>query len=213
LKISNFQSWGTDIGEGYCFTGDTVTHGWTPAFSINQQYKFLQGYYKFDQQGNDTAEVAFNVFLLGNALGEGSIKFGDTKDEWTFFSIPVTYYLPLTPDAATLRLVSANNNQTSNLGTTLYLDELEFTNELRNTVSTNDGSFENITVYPIPFENHINFNCEGGQYKISNMNGQIVANGHATNGKNKIALNHLPRGVYILTIEDNNKKWQQKIIK
>jgi hypothetical protein len=213
LAIQNFISW-NDNGEGGCFTGDTVTHAWRPAFPIAKKYAFLQGYYKLEQGGTDTAEIAFNVFKIGQYLGEGSIKLNQDKTDWTYFSIPVTYYADLIPDSATIRLNSSINTRNNSSTTTLYLDELAFVMEQDNRASLSNLKENSTYVFPNPFNNELVLTGQITSYSILTIPGNIVQEGTLRNGTIHINTQDISPGLYILTAQDiNQNQWQQKILK
>ena len=212
LVIQNHQGWERPES-GACFTGDTVTDAWRPAFPIDQKYRYLQGYFKYTNGGKDSAEIAFNMFLLGNYLGEGKIRIGKATEDWTFFSIPVTYYADLVPDSATLRIISSVDNTPESINTALFIDDLAFVNELKNTVGVSDYSHSKNTVFPNPFHSLITLPLGSKAVQIQNSIGEKILSKTSLNN-NSINLTHIKKGVYFITITDqNNQSWQQKIIK
>jgi hypothetical protein len=212
LAIHNFQSW-NDIGEGFCFTGDTVTDAWRPSFPIDQKYTYLQGYYRLENGGNDSAEIAFNVFLLGNYLGEGKLRLGGTHNEWEYFSIPVKYFANFIPDSATIRINASINTADNSVNTSLYLDEISFVNERENKVSISTPERGHYTIYPNPFNQEISIEAHEGEYRITDFTGKTISSGLLTQKLTTINTTLLSSGLYFLTITNQNQQWQQKIIK
>jgi hypothetical protein len=214
LRVSNFDDWDNRIGEGACFTGDTFTDAYSPAFAVDQKYTYLQGYYKYNKGGGDAAKIELNMFINGTPYADGSITFSQTKSEWTFFNIPVNYFLDLVPDSATIRIVSAEDGPNNSSETVLHLDELSFVNELDNRVSVANISQSNIKVYPNPFRGQITIESTGGGYVLNTMTGQEVVKGTLLSGEQRVDLKALNPGIYLLTITENNQStWQQNIIK
>ncbi|WP_196889169.1 T9SS type A sorting domain-containing protein [Aureivirga sp. CE67] len=79
----------------------------------------------------------------------------------------------------------------------------------------NIGNFE---VYPIPFENQINFKLSDSKVKISNVKlfdtlGKVVYYSKELNSNKIILENNLSKGVYILSLEINGKVYTKKIAK
>lgn len=213
LRIQNFESW-TAPDAGFCFTGSTTEESWRPSFPVDKKYKYLQGYYKYNNGGGDTAEVSLNMFIAGNYLADGTIRFVTATDKWQFFSIPINYYLDLKPDSATIRMFSATDGSSKSVTTVFQVDELKFVDELNNTIGIKNEQANELAVYPNPFTNSIDFMSDGGTFLILNSNGQLIQKGSLTTGKNNIQLNSYESGLYFLKIQDNNhKQWQQKIIK
>lgn len=213
LAIHNFNSWNSDVGEGACFTGDTSSDAWRPQFPINEKYKYLQGYYKLENGGDDTAEISFNVFKLGNYLGEGKIRLGGNSNGWAFFSIPVTYYADFVPDSATIRLVSSINQADNSPNTTLFVDELKFVNTIENKVSVANLERDELKIFPNPFESKLTLIAEGGSFVIADLLGRKVKQGSISSKSIQIDLTSLPSGIYTITLTNNEQQWQKKIIK
>jgi hypothetical protein len=213
LAIHNFVSW-SDIGEGFCFTGDTATHSYRPAFAVADRYAYLQGYYKLDQGGNDTAEISFNMFRQGQYQGEGKIRLYEARSDWTYFSIPITYYNNLSPDSATIRLLSSINQNNNSSNTVLYLDELAFVMTPDNRATIADLGSLPKAAYPNPFMSELVIHGDLENYQIRDLIGNKVAEGSLTNGVHRIDTEHIASGIYILiTLDRYQKIWQQKIIK
>ena len=214
LKVSNFVNWDQSIAEGSCFTGDTLPDAWGPAFPVNQKYKYLQGYYKFEKGNNDVAEISVNMYLLGSVFADGTLKISEASDDWVFFNLPVNYYVDLVPDSATIRIASATDLLDNSVNTALYIDELKFVNELENKVSVSERFEINPKVYPNPFENRLVVEAKGGDFTISDINGKSIQSGVLNNGKTYLTMTSLPTGIYILTIINQDKTlWHKKIIK
>lgn len=214
LKISNFVNWDQSIAEGSCFTGDTLPDAWGPAFPVDQKYKYLQGYYKFENGSSDVAEISVNMYLLGNVFADGTLKISETSDDWVFFNLPVNYYVDLVPDSATIRIASSTDDDNNSASTTLYIDEIKFVNELENKVSVSENTVPDPKVYPNPFENRLVVESKAGDYTVTDINGKLIQSGKLDNGKSYLTMTPLPTGVYILTIINQDKTlWHKKIIK
>lgn len=214
LKVSNFDDWNNQIGEGAIFTGDTFTDAWRPAFSVDQKYTYLQGYYKYIKGGSDEATIDLNMFIAGNAFADGAFVITENQPSWTFFSIPINYYVDLVPDSATIRIVSAESNKGTSSETTLYLDELAFVNELDNRVSIQDINESLYKVYPNPCRNALTLESDGGEFELLDIQGKTQLTGILQSGTSKINTQSISQGIYTLIITDNrNRKWQKRIIK
>jgi hypothetical protein len=213
LAIHNFTSW-EDNGEGFCATGSTSDQAWRPAFALDQKYKYLQGYYKLEQGDNDTAEIAFNIFGAQNYVGEGRFRTSTPTNTWTYFSIPVNYYSEISPDSATMRLVSSINTTNNSQNTTLFIDDLSFVMETDNRVSISLPLTIPFRVFPNPFKDNLTIAGNSIKYNLTNLMGTVMCSSLDFHPKHIIETSTLAAGVYILTIIDNNQKqWQQKIIK
>jgi len=55
--------------------------------------------------------------------------------------------------------------------------------------------------------------AENYQYRLSDANGRLVATGNGTKGVNRINVNSIPGGMYIIQLVNNNQKQTDRIIK
>ncbi len=84
-------------------------------------------------------------------------------------------------------------------------------------VTSNTGlneldTYKNISVYPNPTTDVIHFDLEGKvNYVISNLSGQIVNSGQS--GKQQIAVQQLPAGMYFIQFNQSEKQFIGKFIK
>lgn len=77
----------------------------------------------------------------------------------------------------------------------------------------NDTEFIKVEVYPNPCKDFISINLYGDFiYSIISSNGQIVMQGNATSN-NKIDIQSLVLGTYLLVIQQNEKKYLSTIVK
>jgi hypothetical protein len=100
------------------------------AFPVSQSYEFLTGYYKFFPLENDSIRIS--VVLLGGEISEteefpmrvGTIKIGETVEEWTRFVVPI---LERTPGEVDRGSITFQLENTSGLhdGTYFLVDHLE----------------------------------------------------------------------------------------
>lgn len=80
-------------------------------------------------------------------------------------------------------------------------------------------SVENINgvdhyIYPNPINNYLKVgNIQEADYSITDMTGRIVLNGTVTNTNNTISTESLSAGTYVLTIIENDKPYNIKIVK
>ncbi|WP_298224115.1 T9SS type A sorting domain-containing protein, partial [Flavobacterium sp.] len=94
-------------------------------------------------------------------------------------------------------------------GSTSFDVEITVDNPLNN----NQNDFENITVYPNPFEEviHINGNINGVSYQVFSIDGKLIQKDKLLN--NDIEFRDLPTGVYLLQLFYQEKVQTLKIIK
>lgn len=85
----------------------------------------LSGYFKATLMGSDVCGIG--IFLKGNGMlvGGGDIEFDTNADEYTYFEMPIEYFLPTPPpDTVSITVLTSTDDATP--GTTLILDGLTF---------------------------------------------------------------------------------------
>ncbi len=84
------------------------------------------------------------------------------------------------------------------------------------TTGIDDKEFENINVYPNTFVDYINIenkNLQNFNASILDLNGKLLKSLEIQNSKNKIELENLAAGIYILQLSNQNYSKQYKLIK
>lgn len=81
-------------------------------------------------------------------------------------------------------------------------------------LTTNNALESKISIYPNPVDNELFIKGVKSKvnYKLFNLNGGLINGGEIVNGKS-INVKQLPKGVYILEINENGKVTTEKIIK
>jgi hypothetical protein len=91
-----------------------------------------------------------------------------------------------------------------------------YSNDVYTTINTGISDFKrtNITLYPNPVSNIIIIDklTENTEVSIYSLNGVLVKAVYLNN-TNKIAVNDLPNGIYILKLQGNKIKGETKFIK
>ena len=54
---------------------------------------------------------------------------------------------------------------------------------------------------------------ENYQYQLADMNGRVLETGSSKAGINKINVNNIPNGIYVIQMITNNQKQTERIIK
>ncbi|WP_309640195.1 putative Ig domain-containing protein, partial [Flavobacterium sp.] len=80
-------------------------------------------------------------------------------------------------------------------------------------LNNHQNNFENITVYPNPFDNiiHLSSNVVGISYQVFSIDGKLIQTDQLQN--NKIEFRDLPTGIYLLQLFAEGKSQTLKIIK
>jgi len=210
LLIKNaFSNSSGRLRHGYCFLGVESNDFYTPHFPIDT-FKYLQGYYKYTPDGDDTARINFRTW------GKGKYKSNDNfylsaANDWTFFAFPINYYSsPITADSAGLIFYSGKTDSVRGPNSSLYLDNIEL---VMNPKSLNiEVLNDEVFIYPNPFQKNITIKSnEINLLDIYNNLGKLIATHRIFIGDNLLDLAELPVGIYYL--KTRKQSWTKKVIK
>lgn len=208
MKVGNYVS-GTPRAS-YAFVGSENDQYYTPAFRVYKRYKYLQGYYKYYTDQNDSGRIYFRTFKNGTQMSFGNIYLNPTND-WTYFNIPINYYNDSIPDSAAIMVYSSNGTPTGE-NSYLLVDELDLVMEPWS-LSVAEVR-QPLNGYPNPCTSSIEINVpEEGILVLNDLIGTKIKSFPVRSGHLSIAMDDLPTGIYYLNIVNNNKTWQTKIMK
>tara|TARA_R110002073_G_scaffold128397_3_gene274148 strand:+ start:2566 stop:4719 length:2154 start_codon:yes stop_codon:yes gene_type:complete len=95
----------------------------------------------------------------------------------------------------------------------LYVDDFEVSYEA-SALSTNDNFTQNIVLYPNPTKSIISINIkEDVHFILTNVNGQVLNKGILSQDKNIVNMSQLPKGLYFISLKNEQLKVTKKIIK
>jgi len=214
LSISNAGS-GRDLIPGIALTGNDENNFEKPAFKVSKNWKFIEGWYKYDPDNGDSALVMGGLFTMGVPIA--IVRWGTAVavSDWTYFSADLTYITNIvTADSATVAVAACNPDAPRGGKSKLVIDDLKFTD---NPVGISDVSSPTMAVYPTPFRSRLYIALPAGvdaaSYSIINMQGRLVATG-TLDGANKIEIQEdLSPGAYLLRVSGGSHIFEQKIIK
>ena len=188
-------------------SGNTFNDKFPPAFPVSNKWQYLQGYYSFEPQNKDTGIVAVLMYNNGLLIGSGQLGFITTAKEIRYFSIPILYSLPLSPDSACIILSCANFNNPLGENTKLWIDKLSFSNQI---ASVEDKTIS-FSIYPNPATNYLSVenNGENYLYQIFDHLGKLVL----TSEQEEIYIGDLKNGCYTLSARSKNGILSHKFIK
>ncbi|MFT4523600.1 MAG: hypothetical protein ACI8ZN_002555 [Bacteroidia bacterium] len=194
------RSTGAELAAGLAITGSSEAAFENPSIAINQKWKYLEGYYKYSPMNNDTALVLAALYYQGNVIAYETFEIGNKTDEFTYFAMPITYTLGLTPDSATVAFASADPDNPKGDRSKLTIDGVQFTNQNLSVFSFDQ---HRLKVYPNPVNDVVNISglsqIEGAEYSLFNSLGQIVQSGIASKNL-QVNMSGLAQGMYILNI-------------
>jgi hypothetical protein len=214
LLIKNYDNYGTPR-VGYCYYGTENNDYYTPAFPVNDTFKYLQGYYKYLPDGDaqkDTARILFRTWEKGSSKSYDNLYLTESKD-WKFFSMPINYYNESArPDSGAFIAYSTSTDSIHGFNSRLYLDELKLVMEPQpaNIKPLNPL----VAVYPNPVGQTLFVETkEAGSLTIINSLGQRVQNTPIIEGKNQVHFQPSAPGIYHLTLSTSKNIWTKKILK
>jgi len=170
---------------------------------------------------SDSYEVVFGedttfTYAQVGASGELTIAGGDSI--YTEFTIPITNLEnEFATDSVFLYLIAVSDSTYLQEGNESYyvFDELRFVYD--EPVSINDfNTLSDIIVFPNPVSDYIHINSTEkniGDIKVFDQAGRLVLQQSGFNFTNKLALNELHSGIYILDIRFDDYNVRKKIAK
>ncbi|WP_108869645.1 carbohydrate-binding protein [Aquimarina aquimarini] len=89
------------------------------------------------------------------------------------------------------------------------------TNDTKNSLTNTNTFLEELSIYPNPFTNSIQFNTNLKNTKVIILNalGHKMMTPKINQAENTMDLSHLPKGLYLLTIEKDGIKITKRIVK
>lgn len=208
--VSSYLS-GSNPRYSYHFTGEENGDYSRPIFAFTDTFRYLQGYYKYFPDGDDSAYVVMRAMKGTSTRSYNTLRLPATS-EWTFFTIPLTYNASVMPDSGTILFYSAVNDTLKGPNSTLYLDGLDLVREPQ---SASIRSLDETThVYPNPTHDNLTVILEhNAKATIINTMGQTVKQQELMAGQNRIDLRDHPTGIYHLKLNTKSKQWTIKIMK
>ena len=172
----------------------------------------LMGYYKYSPTITDTAMVMMQFRKSGIVTG-WNVQYLYPTSTYTKFEFP--FDLPTAPDSVSIFLGSSTWNATlANVGSTLYIDEVQFKSQpLHTSIAEQRNIFRNL-IYPNPSSDYINVeftmnSAEAVIISIYDFSGKLLLTKpvNAVVGMNtyKMDLDHLAKGIYSINIKSQTQ--------
>lgn len=214
LSLSNYGS-GRDVLPGIALTGNSRKNLEKPAFKVSKNWKFIEGWYKYNSHNGDSARVMAGLFAMGVPIGLVQWGAGSSVNQWTYFSAELDYFTNLvTADSATVAVMAANPDKPRGGETELIVDDLKFTDH---PVGVKDIATPRMAVYPNPVRSDIYIALPDGadvnSYRIFDMTGKEVEGGSLTDGRHIQLSSELKAGNYLLQVQGESHIYEHKIIK
>ncbi len=209
LKLMNYYSGRARYS--YHYTGSESGDWNRPIFAMADTFKYLQGYYKYHPDGEDTARIRVRTFKGTQSRSTNDIYLPEAED-WTFFTMPLTYSASVDPDSASILVYSSFTDSIEGANTALYLDGLELVLK-PHSVYVEEPLAETY-IYPNPAADKVHVLIqENATLYISNSLGQHITTKEIFAGQNAIDLSHNPSGMYYLKFISKTNQWTTKVMK
>lgn len=200
LLLKN-QIVGSDLLPGVAFTGTDISKIERPSFRMNQKWKYLSGYYKYNPQNGDTAVIAAILFKNGVPIANAQFVIKQTVNAWTYFAVEIGYAIDIVPDSATVVIFNSNPDNPQGTGTIMYVDDVMFSDHNLGVI---DLTRSKLTVYPNPFKDEIKITgldrVDGATYSVRDATGKEFRSGEV-HREMTIDMRDAGAGIYFLHIE------------
>jgi hypothetical protein len=217
ISLSTVDYGNGDIGSAGITNGHNTQTGPTGGSPYTLTVDTLTGYYKYFTSGNDSASININLLQNSNYVS-GNQKLLPATSQYTYFEIPI--YSGTAPDTMRVDITSSKwPYSPSSVGSTLYIDHLQFKSELTAGVAENKNR-NAAFVYPNPANDvlHIRLNnntSERVQIEIFDLAGRTVMNETKSVMDNEmsIRISSLIPGKYFYRVTDGKNRYQQAFTK
>ena len=185
-----------------------------PAFALESDPTSFNGYYKYLPMNGDEAWLTVALFNNGVEVANEQITTGETVNDWTAFSFPLTGYgtadsafimaFAFTPES---QLDGPNGNSV------LYLDNLSFDQAITG-VDSPESAIQ-LGVYPNPCSDMVNVTVKdapsaSAQIQIATMQGAAISKYQMQTETTRLDVSGLAAGSYLLSVvSDKGVKTQR----
>ena len=176
-------------------------------FALATRPDSLTGWFKFHAMGPDTAAVVITISKWSVAtnsrlvVGQAVYPVMQSDSVYRRFSMALQYANDSMPDTCVIQVLSANPTAPRHMGTSIWVDDLAFTNVPSAIESV--AKTGNITAWPVPFTDVLTVAVDAAEIKeISLYNIAGVAVVTTTNPV--LHTSGIPAGIYLLRAITNN---------
>lgn len=200
LTVGNFEvDWNSQDGD--VVGGEAYT----------QLPTILNGQFKFDPVGPDTAFVSVWFLENGVEVGRGRFEFDHASQDWTEFNVQIDFDPGAAPDSMNLMFSSTKNLTIIPEGTVLEVDGISF----QSFVSVNELKKQSLKCYPNPAQDHIRVEFEetiSGEVEWVNAVGMVVR-AQSFQGADLILQDlDLPTGIYQLIVRTEDSIYNESVV-
>lgn len=190
------------------------------SISVRRQFSFkpeaLGGYFKYLQQGKDSARIEVEIYNREDVIGSGVFMEYDNVSDWTRFQVPITY-TDDTKIATHIRLLFISSagydfddleNCKGEVGSALIIDDISFTYDGVNGLTENLMSDIQVNVFPNPATEKVVFEFAQpitGNIIIYDMLGAEVGKVSLVDQRAEYNATNLNSGTYLYRLIEGNK--------
>lgn len=199
--------------------GPSDTEATSFAFKLYADFNGLPGDLLEEHSGS-----ILSTELQGQNFGLDFIKYSVEFDSAITFAPNTTYWLEIITDGFVWELTSAHTSYigspaVTHQGETWFREEGEAVYEfICSEMGVSEVNNSSLTIYPNPFTSVVNIqlpeNIKGNfTFKVTDLSGKTIYSKEQSNKSFSWNGSSLPKGIYILSIENNGKVIAQKVIK
>lgn len=161
----------------------------------------LNGQFKFEPVGADTAFVLIWFFENGVEVGRGGFEFTDSTTSWAEFNVAINYDAGAAPDSMNVMFSSSNSETVVPIGTVLEIDAISLSSFL----SVEKLETSELMIYPNPSTEFVTVELKettNGTVQIASLAGVIVKSVPFTALSTTIDVSDVPSGTYLVIVRD-----------
>lgn len=208
-------------GIAVCGTIDTVTYKPKSGFPFSNRPQYLSSYLQYmpsdpiDSSNIKVVLTKWNTSLLKrDTVAFGSSFFNGMAHSWFNNGTFLNYISGENPDSAII-VISSSSTVPKN-GSYIYVDNLQFIGNVVG-ISENNSKESNISVFPNPSNGDINIDLyfepdRASGLLIYDLNGKLIHEVKQLSKSNLINVSQWSKGIYNLSITNNNKILTKKLI-
>lgn len=170
----------------------------------------LEFYSKYSPVGNDSglARVILRKWngAIYDTIGKGELSISSSPF-YSLCELNITYYSIEQPDSAIIAFFSSKDSTTARVGSTLFLDDVEFTGWVG--IDEKKQNANEVKVFPNPAKDNIAIiteNIEAENVKILDVEGKLIGLFKIQNYNARINVSSLAQGIYFYEILDTKEK-------
>ncbi|MFN7313893.1 MAG: T9SS type A sorting domain-containing protein [Bacteroidota bacterium] len=190
---------------------------------VAAKYTRLEGYYKYNYTAKDTFTITVMMVKGEDIIGVGEFTKSDVQNDYIKFNVPIMYMPGFSgiPDSAVV-IVTAGSTETFKEGSTLTLDELNFSTSSTGILEHTRASLFTINAWPNPTKEilHVDLNqlkdvqCA---IEVVDITGKVILE-HQTkpnNQSSQVELNvtNFKSGVYFVRVTTRSGSHALRFVK